>query len=111
MRTPWGWTVRNSDGRFSVRQEVRTQLKRDSKGTWVVVVDIIFVPRGSGNRNHARRLGEEFRSNAKLGPHVLKVVVGASKVRVYMRPSMDLMKVIAQWPTPVEDVPGQMLLP
>jgi hypothetical protein len=85
--------------------EVTTKLKPG-----VLVLDIALVPRGSGNRNAARRLAEGFRTNGKLAPHVLKVTAGTSRVLVHLRVSLELMRIVAEWPKVEGDVPGQLPL-
>lgn len=94
-----------------MRTEVKTHIHQKRSGEVVTVVDVLFLPRGSGNRNHARRLAAAFRANETLRPHLGKVVCGASKVRVELIPSLELMKIIASWPEPQKDVPGQLPLP
>jgi hypothetical protein len=85
--------------------EVTTKLKPG-----ILVLDIALVPRGSGNRNAARRLANEFRENEHLSPHVVKVTHGTSRVLVHLRSSVELMRIVAEWPRPEPDVPGQLPL-
>jgi aconitase A len=57
-------------------------------------MQIDLLPRGSGNRNFARRLADAFNVNQQLAPHIVKASAGASKVVVHFRPSLDLMTTI-----------------
>jgi hypothetical protein len=77
-----------------------------------VLVKINLLPRGSGNRNLARRVGAAFRRDPRFADHVTRVKVGSSSVWVYMRPSFELMLLVLklQYGKP-QDVPGQLPLP
>lgn len=78
----------------------------------VVVMEILLLPRGSGNRNTARRLANHFRTNAELKPHVKKVVCGTSRVTVHLIPSIDLLQIIEDIKRRQReaDLPGQLPL-
>jgi hypothetical protein len=77
-----------------------------------VLVKINLLPRGSGNRNLARRVGKAFRVDERFADHVTRVKVGSSSVWIYMRPSFDLMLTILQIEYgKQQDVPGQLPLP
>ena len=56
-----------------------------------------LVPRGSGNRNFAAKLAEEFRTHEILGPHVRRASAGASRVLVVFDPTPAAMAAIWQW--------------
>lgn len=93
--------------------EVKTRLKIARDGTPVVIMDVLLLPRGSGNRNRARRLGEAFRQHPKIKKHIRKIVVGASRITVHMRSSIALMRDINQISPELEatqDVEGQLKL-
>jgi hypothetical protein len=94
------------------RIETRTRIYVSKKGVPVVVLDILLLPRGSGNRAMAKALAAKARAST-LGPHLLKVVTGASRVTLHMRSSLEFVRVIAEWPGREgdTDVPGQLLLP
>lgn len=88
---------------------------RPGESPWpLMVIDQVFVPRGSGNRNKARRLAESWRQSVLMAPFVEKVTVGASKVRVHLTMSPALKKAMDQYQREqaeqIPDVPGQELL-
>lgn len=90
--------------------KVTTRMRLKEEG---VVVDMILLPRGSGNRNAARRLRESFERNEQLRPHLLRVVSGTSRVTLHLKASVELMRVISEMRTAAEqarDVPGQLKL-
>lgn len=71
--------------------EVELVTKTHVKGRRVsIVLDVKLLPRGSGNRAAACRLAASFRQNPYLKPHLIRVVAGASRVTVHLRPSIDL---------------------
>ena len=100
--------------------EMRTRVvlkgRLTEKHPWpLLVIDLVMVPRGSGNRNKARRVGDSWRRSELMKPFVEKVVVGASKVRVHLTLSPDLKRTMDQYQREqaeqqVQDVPGQALL-
>ena len=55
----------------------------------VVVMSVQFLPRGSGNRNHVRRLGKAFENHPKLKPYVLKTICGSSRLDVHFRSGIE----------------------
>lgn len=71
------------------------ELDDPESGEVVVVIDL--VPRGSGNRNMARRLADEFRDHEVLGVHLLEVRAGASRVTLHFRPTWEAMKAMWEW--------------
>lgn len=90
-----------------MRTEVKTRMHELPSGSWETVMDVLLTPRGSGNRAHAQRVAQAFRDHPKLKGHIRKVVAGSSKVTVYLIPSLELMRVVAEWKAE-EDVPGQL---
>ena len=95
------------------RVEVKTRMKVTRSGEAEVIMDVLFIPRGSGNRNKARALGQAFRNHPKMKVHIKRVVVGSSRVTVHMRSSLALMKEISEmWAERRmgADVPGQLPL-
>jgi hypothetical protein len=58
-------------------------------GAGEVVIRINFVPRGSGNRGHARRVGRLFREDPTCRKHLRKLVVGLSSVILHLDASFD----------------------
>ena len=92
--------------------EVKTKLRVLKTGP-EVLVDLVFVPRGSGNRNKARQVAQILRVNPRFKPHVRKVVVGASRVTVHLIPTFDLLRdleALKNQQTEAADVPGQLRL-
>ncbi|HEX2973366.1 MAG TPA: hypothetical protein VHP11_13610 [Tepidisphaeraceae bacterium] len=55
-----------------------------------LILRVNFLPRGSGNRNKAKRLADAFREHESMKQHIRKVVCGASSVTVHMLNSYDL---------------------
>lgn len=78
----------------------------------LVIMEILLLPRGSGNRNMARRLANHFRTNPELKPNVHKVVCGTSRVTVHLIPSVDLLQKIEdiKQQQRQQDLPGQLRL-
>jgi hypothetical protein len=96
-----------------VQIEVKTKVRVTRAGAGEVVLTIAFLPRGSGNRGHVKRLGQVFRKHEVMGPHVKRLVCGASRLTVHLRPSLELMAAvneIAAEHRRVMDVPGQLPL-
>lgn len=88
-------------------------MKITRSGDPEVIMDVLFIPRGSGNRNKARALGVAFKTHPKMKPHIKRVVVGSSRVTVHLRSSLALMKEISEmWAERRAngDVPGQLPL-
>ncbi len=103
--------------------EVRTRIRpvrrtgggkrRWSDGDSEIVMQILLLPRGSGNRKMAVALAKAAKADPKLSPHVKRVKAGASTVWVILRPSFALAKTMMEWNRQrVEnpDVPGQLPL-
>lgn len=77
----------------------------------VVVMTIQLVPRGSGNRNLAKRVAEAVKNDPYMGRHVLKAIPGLSKVVVEFDASMEAM--LDAWRMMLDrrrDVKGQKFL-
>jgi hypothetical protein len=62
----------------------------------MLVMQIDLLPRGSGNRNFARRLAASFKTHDLLGPQVVKVVAGTSRVTVHMRSTIAALEAVAE---------------
>ena len=60
------------------------------------VMQIDILPRGSGNRNLARRLAEAFESHDLMGDHVTEVRAGASRVTVHIKPSLAAISAVME---------------
>ena len=63
-------------------------------GAAVVTLRVNFLPRGSGNRNAARRLADQASADPLLAPHLISVVAGTSSVVIELRPTLELAAVI-----------------
>lgn len=79
-----------------MQAEVRTRTVVRRGGRVEMVMEILLLPRGSGNRYKARRLAQAFKEHRIMGPHIHKVVCGTSKVALHMEPSLDLLGAIAE---------------
>jgi hypothetical protein len=91
-----------------MQAEVTTKFKM-TEG--VMVLDIKLVPRGSGNRAAAQRLGRGVRSHPDLGPHIKRVVVGTSRVTVHFLVTLEFLKIVRDLKLEENrDVPGQLAL-
>ncbi len=103
--------------------EVRTRLvpvrrpgekKRDNLlGETEILLEILLVPRGSGNRKWAVALGKAAKVHPEIGPHVKRVRVGSSKLWIALKPSASLMASMLSWNkrrVEMSDVPGQLPL-
>ena len=93
--------------------EVKTHVKfTPGSSPWpLMIVDMVYVPRGSGNRNKARAMAERWRESDVMAPFLEKVVVGASKVRVHLRCSPAFTQAMArvrEEEAARVDVPGQL---
>lgn len=94
-----------------VEVRTRTVLKKGKDPEVLMAVNLL--PRGSGNRTRARVLAKGFKDHPVLGPHILRISVGASRVNVYFRPSLQLwaeMSKMALAKSESQDVPGQLAL-
>lgn len=92
--------------------EVRTCVKINRKKQAVVVLDCLFLPRGSGNRYKAKRLAQQLREHDPMSKHINKITCGSSRVTVEFLPSLNL---VSDWLDLIEeekrkDVPGQLPL-
>ncbi len=77
-----------------------------------VLMKINLLPRGSGNRNLARRIGKAFEADERLSPHVRKIRVGSSSVWLYVVPSLELSMTLWQMQhAKAADIAGQLKLP
>jgi hypothetical protein len=95
------------------RAELKIRMRPLAKRGAELVLEILLTPRGSGNRELARQMARAARNHPKLGPHVRRVQAGSSKVMVHLIPSVELMRVVAQWQrdeVEAADVPGQLPL-
>lgn len=91
--------------------DVRTKMRVSKTGP-EVVFSITLLPRGSGNRAAVKRLGETAKKSA-MGPHIKRMVCGSTRLTLYLRSSLALMKTIMEWTdeqVKIQDVPGQMSL-
>jgi hypothetical protein len=77
--------------------EVKTRLRWNGRRDPELVLDVLFVPRGSGNRPYAMKLARAFRNHEVLGPHVREVKAGASRVTVSFITSVKLMAIVLTW--------------
>ncbi len=95
-----------------MQTEVKTRIKKLRGGGTEVVMDLLLLPRGSGNRPMAKRLAAAFKAHPVLAPHVRSVKAGASKVTIHLTPSVALMKAIFEITENASrpDVPGQLPL-
>jgi len=96
-----------------VQVEVKTKAYVTRDGQPRVVMTLDLVPRGSGNRANARRIAAAARGHRIMGPHITRVVVGASRVVLHMRASLGLLAAVNEVAREVEasrDVPGQLPL-
>jgi hypothetical protein len=80
-----------------------------------LLMKIMIVPRGGGNRPLVRRLARACRIHPVIGDHVSRVKVGSSTLWVYLRPSFKLTAAIAMMTLDkhrreTADVPGQLPL-
>lgn len=90
--------------------EVATKLRLKDN---TVIIDVKLLPRGSGNRNAARRLGESFRRNPHLKDHIKKIVIGTSRVTIHLISSVKLLAEIQRMiadNVAQRDDPGQLPL-
>lgn len=93
--------------------QVKTRANLNPRREPSVIMDVLFVPRGSGNRNKAKRLGEALRNHPDFAQDIIKVVVGCSRVTVHFRASLGLAKRMAEFQMrqyQAKDVEGQMAL-
>jgi hypothetical protein len=95
--------------------EVRTRMRPTARTGPELVMEMLLVPRGSGNRRFAQDLARAARQHPKLKPHIKRVRAGTSKVLVVFRPSMALTKIIFEWnreriESETVDVEGQIPL-
>jgi hypothetical protein len=92
----------------------RGQRKRDNLlGETEIILEILLLPRGSGNRKLAVGLAKAAKSDPHLGPHVKRVRAGSSKIWVTLQPSAALMATMLTWHrrrAETADVPGQLAL-
>src|SRR4051794_24073114 len=92
--------------------ETRTKMRVSPTGPELILY-ITLLPRGSGNRAAVRRLGAAAR-RSEMAPHIKRMVCGATRLTIYLRSSLALMKTIMTWTDQElgksKDVPGQMPL-
>lgn len=93
--------------------EVKTRAHVNRKGKAEVLLQLLLVPRGSGNRRTAQRLAKSFRDHPIMKPHITKVVCGCSAVTVHLRSSLAMLQALAETmdqEKAKKDVKGQMRL-
>ena len=99
--------------------EMKMQYKGLATKSPELVITINILPRGSGNRNKARELAEYMRRDSNLGPHIGKIVAGASRVTAHLPITRDMQKAIdaflaerkqQQQEDQLHDLPGQLPL-
>lgn len=90
--------------------ETKTRIKLARDGTPVVILDMLLLPRGSGNRNAARRLADAFRRDVRFKDHIRKISCGASRVTVHCRSSKAFLKMVLEMTDEPKDVPGQLAM-
>ncbi len=94
--------------------ELKTRIRTTGRHGPELILDLLLVPRGSGNRAFAAALAKSIREHPKLGHHVRQVTAGSSRVIVSLISSPGLMKTIWQWNKDrvdaQGDVPGQIPL-
>lgn len=76
-----------------MQAEVTTKFKMTES---VMVFDIKLLPRGSGNRAAAKRLAAQFKADPRLAAHILKVVVGSSRVTVHFNMTLELLSILRE---------------
>jgi hypothetical protein len=87
----------------AVKVKVETKMRRtrakllDDADPLEVVVYVDFVPRGSGNRNLARRVAQAFRTDPLLKDHVIKATAGATRVTIRFRASLDAVRAVMDY--------------
>lgn len=98
------------------------ELKTRFKGLFTerpeLVLDVLLVPRGSGNRKMARRIADYIRRDSDLGPYVGKIVTGSSRVSIHLPITREVEAAVNRFLTrrkeeeaqAVPDVPGQLPL-
>ena len=59
-----------------------------------LIMRIVLLPRGSGNRNKARRLAESFKTDKHLAAHIGKVVTGTTSITVHMPITGDMAQAV-----------------
>ena len=82
---------------MAAKVELRTRVKGLLTDKPTVVLDVLLLPRGSGNRKRARELAALLRSNDLMGPHIDRVVCGASRVTVHVKATVASMRALNQW--------------
>lgn len=96
--------------------EVRTRFKGLTSNAPELILDVLLLPRGSGNRRVARQMAEQLREDRHLKPHIGKIVAGASRVSVHMPITVGMQKAIDAFLAERKeqqqdhDVPGQLPL-
>ena len=99
---------------MAAKVELRTRVKGMFTEKPIIVMDVMLLPRGSGNRKRARELAALLRKNDLMGPHIEKVVCGASRVTMHVRVTVASMKALNAWMERererTQDVEGQLPL-
>lgn len=94
--------------------ELRTRYRTRGPHAPELILDLLLTPRGSGNRRMAQGLAAAAKSHPRLGRHVRNVVAGSSRVRISLKPSVELTRDMLAWnaerSAATPDVEGQLPL-
>lgn len=93
--------------------EVKTRSRLDDEGRPELILTWTWMPRGSGNRHRVQAVAEHLRKHPDFAPHILRLVVGSTRLVIHFRASMKLAQIFWKMkpPAAIEDVPGQLPLP
>ena len=94
---------------MQVETRTKTRVAKDGPE---VVLSITLIPRGSGNRAAVRRLAAAARVS-DLAPHIKRLTVGATRLTIYFRASVQLMAAVVEFTKNAEksaDCEGQLPL-
>lgn len=79
-----------------------------------LIIRLVLLPRGGGNRNKARRLAERLKTDKHLGEHIRKITAGTSSVilRMPITPATwrGVNAFLSEEKSEPVDVPGQLPL-
>lgn len=95
------------------RIDVSTRLHVDRKGVHETVIRLVLLPRGSGNKNKAKRIAQAFRNHRILKPYIRRVAAGLSSVTVYLECSLGAIEAVneaVREERQSKGVPGQLAL-
>lgn len=96
-----------------MQAEIKTMMRVRDGHPPELIMQMMLLPRGSGNKNKARRLAQAFKEHPKMKPHIKRVVTGSSSVTVHMLSSLALMDVLNEISAEAKakkDVEGQLPL-